>query len=95
MFFFFFKQKTEYEILSGLVGSEMCIKKSIRSAGLWIGCDLTRIDSANNLLDACYQEGLIAVTAGPSTLRLAPALNISTSDIHEGLSRLYKVLSND
>ena len=28
MFFFFFKQKTAYEILSGLVGSEMCIRDS-------------------------------------------------------------------
>ena len=26
--FFFFKQKTAYEILSGLVGSEMCIRDS-------------------------------------------------------------------
>ena len=30
--FFFFKQKTAYEILSGLVGSEMCIRDSIYSA---------------------------------------------------------------
>ena len=29
--FFFFKQKTAYEILSGLVGSEMCIRDSIKS----------------------------------------------------------------
>ena len=27
--FFFFKQKTAYEILSGLVGSEMCIRDSL------------------------------------------------------------------
>nr|CUV26796.1 protein of unknown function [Ralstonia solanacearum] len=26
LWFFFFKQKTAYEILSGLVGSEMCIR---------------------------------------------------------------------
>mgnify|MGYP002806406184 CR=1 FL=1 len=26
--FFFFKQKTAYEVLSGLVGSEMCINDS-------------------------------------------------------------------
>ncbi len=26
IFFFFFKQKTAYEILIGLVGSEMCIR---------------------------------------------------------------------
>ena len=28
LIFFFFKQKTAYEILSGLVGSEMCIRDS-------------------------------------------------------------------
>ena len=28
--FFFFKQRTAYEILSGLVGSEMCIKDSLK-----------------------------------------------------------------
>ncbi len=30
---FFFKQKTEYEILYGLVGSEMCIRDVIWAAG--------------------------------------------------------------
>ncbi len=33
--FFFFKQKTGYEILSGLVGSEMCI----RNRGLLDGAE--------------------------------------------------------
>ena len=28
MFFFFFKQKTAYEIMPSLVGSEMCIRDS-------------------------------------------------------------------
>ncbi len=32
MSFFFFKQKTAYEILYGLVGSEMCIRDSPRPA---------------------------------------------------------------
>ncbi len=30
-FFFFFKQKTAYGILSGLVGSEMCIRDRIKA----------------------------------------------------------------
>ena len=30
--FFFFKQKTAYEILSGLVGSEMCIRDRYKGA---------------------------------------------------------------
>ena len=31
-FFFFFKQKTAYEMLRSLVGSEMCIRDSFMSA---------------------------------------------------------------
>ena len=37
LFFFFFKQKTAYEIASCLVGSEMCIRDSFS----W-GCKLQR-----------------------------------------------------
>ena len=33
-FKFFFKQKTAYEILSGLVGSEMCIRDRYKGANL-------------------------------------------------------------
>ena len=64
----------------------------IRSEGLWFGCDLNKQDKANSLLDLCYQEGLIAVSAGTSTLRMAPALNIPEADIQEGLFRLDKAL---
>ena len=34
--FFFFKQKTAYEILSGLVGSEMCIRDRTSSARVYL-----------------------------------------------------------
>ena len=64
----------------------------IRSEGLWFGCDLNQKDKVSSLLDLCYQEGLIAISAGTSTLRFAPALNIPDSDIQEGLFRLDKVL---
>ncbi len=33
LLFFFFKQKTAYEISLGLVGSEMCIRDSARLLG--------------------------------------------------------------
>ena len=36
-FFFFFKQKTAYEILSGLVGSEMCIRDRVWCGVVWCG----------------------------------------------------------
>ena len=66
---------------------------AIRSAGLWIGCDLKRKQEVNTLIDCCYAEGLIVISAGPSTLRLAPALNISKEDLKESLIRLEKALA--
>ena len=39
MIFFFFKQKTAYEMLRSLVGSEMCIRDSMKKMGLKPGED--------------------------------------------------------
>ena len=63
----------------------------IRSAGLWIGCDLVE-KSANEALDKAYEQGLILVSAGSNCLRLAPALNISNSEIEKGVEILKQVL---
>ena len=63
----------------------------IRSAGLWIGCDLVD-KSANEVLDRAYEEGLILVSAGSNCLRLAPALNIPNSEIEKGVDILKQVL---
>lgn len=91
--------------LKGVKQKEMLIRKGleklseqhqtfsdIRSEGLWFGCDLRKENEVNSLLKLCYGEGLIAVSAGTSTLRFAPALNIPESDIQEGLFRLEKAI---
>ena len=67
--------------------------REIRSSGLWIGCELNNNGEVNELLDRCYESGLIAVSAGTSTLRFAPALNISEDEISEGIERLEDALS--
>ena len=67
------------------------IFSEIRSAGLWIGCDLVD-KSANEILDRAYNEGLILVSAGSNCLRLAPALNIPNSEIEKGIDILKQVL---
>jgi|TARA_B100000809_G_scaffold224849_1_gene235295 acetylornithine/N-succinyldiaminopimelate aminotransferase len=67
--------------------------REIRSSGLWIGCELNNNGEVNDLLDKCYKSGLIAVSAGTSTLRFAPALNISEDEILEGIKKLEKALS--
>lgn len=67
------------------------IFSEVRSAGLWIGCDL--IDkAANEVLDHAYDAGLIMVSAGSSCLRLAPALNITNEEIEQGINLLKEVL---
>lgn len=67
------------------------IFSEVRSAGLWIGCDL--IDkNANEVLDQAYDAGLIMVSAGSSCLRLAPALNITNEEIEQGINLLKEVL---
>ena len=68
--------------------------REIRSSGLWIGCELNNNGEVNELLDRCYESGLIAVSAGTSTLRFAPALNISEDEISEGIERLEDALSS-
>ena len=68
--------------------------REIRSSGLWIGCELNNNGEVNELLDRCYKSGLIAVSAGTSTLRFAPALNISEDEISEGIERLEDALSS-
>lgn len=67
------------------------IFSEVRSAGLWIGCDL--IDkTANEVLDQAYDAGLIMVSAGSRCLRLAPALNITNEEIEQGINLLKEVL---
>ena len=68
--------------------------REIRSSGLWIGCELNNNGEVNELLDRCYKSGLIAVSAVTSTLRFAPALNISEDEISEGIERLEDALSS-
>tara|TARA_Y100000739_G_scaffold169565_1_gene147439 strand:- start:2463 stop:3662 length:1200 start_codon:yes stop_codon:yes gene_type:complete len=83
------KEKLFLNLLSELKNHG--VFSDIRSAGLWIGCDLVE-KSANEVLDKAYEQGLILVSAGSNCLRLAPALNISNSEIEKGVEILKQVL---
>jgi acetylornithine/N-succinyldiaminopimelate aminotransferase len=83
------KEKLFLNLLSELKNHG--VFSDIRSAGLWIGCDLVE-KSANEVLDKAYEQGLILVSAGSNCLRLAPALNISNSEIEKGIEILRQVL---
>ena len=83
------KEKIFLKFLSELKKDNVI--SDIRSAGLWIGCDLVK-DTAESVLNDSYNKGLIMVSAGANCLRLAPALNIPDEDILKGLEILKEVL---
>ena len=86
------KEKLFLNLLSELKAEG--VFSDVRSAGLWIGCDLVD-KSANEVLDQAYEQGLILVSAGSNCLRLAPALNIPNSEIEKGVEILRQVLSRE
>eukprot|EP01015_Nassula_variabilis_P025663 TRINITY_DN5030_c0_g1_i3.p1 TRINITY_DN5030_c0_g1~~TRINITY_DN5030_c0_g1_i3.p1 ORF type:complete len:332 (+),score=70.68 TRINITY_DN5030_c0_g1_i3:1-996(+) len=63
--FFFFKQKTAYEMLRSLVGSEMCIRDSIRTIFSKEGKEITSIFMAEiggmNSLSPLYTAALLGL----------------------------------
>ena len=85
------KEKLMMDLLKE-ISSKTHVFSGLRSSGLWICCDIKDVD-AIELLDRCYENGLILVTAGNKALRFAPALNISEDDISEGWENLTKALN--
>ncbi|MCY4218939.1 MAG: acetylornithine/succinyldiaminopimelate transaminase [Gammaproteobacteria bacterium] len=67
----------------------------IRGVGLLIGCELLErySESARDLMASCNETGLLSLVAGPNVLRLAPPLNLSESEVSEGLTRLEDAIS--
>ncbi len=70
------------------------IFSEIRGAGLLLGCELLEQYSqkARDLMTCCNESGLLSLVAGPNVLRLAPPLNISESEVAEGLTRLAEAV---
>lgn len=66
----------------------------IRGRGLMLGAQLRNAFAgrAGEILDHAAQAGLLLLQAGPDVLRLTPALNISATDVREGLDRLDRAL---
>lgn len=67
----------------------------VRGSGLLIGCLLDDAwhGRGKEVLNAALEQGLMVLVAGKTIIRLAPALNISNTDIDEGLRRLEATLA--
>lgn len=66
--------------------------KDIRGKGLLVGIELKTKKGAGSVEVAakCLENGLIVNNVNESTIRLAPALNITPAELHQGLRILNK-----
>ena len=74
--------------------AEFGLFAQIRGRGLMIGAQLRtkHAGKAADVLDRCVDHGLLLLQAGPDVLRFLPALNITDTDVAEGLARLRAAL---
>lgn len=61
--------------------SDICV--AVKGKGLMVGLEFKEPPKA--LVKQCQENGLLVITAGKSTLRFVPALNIKKEEIDEGL----------
>ena len=77
------------------LNTELKVFSDVRGMGLLLGCELVPAlrDKLGEIQTACLKAGLIVLTAGGTTIRLAPPLNIKEDDITEGVAILKAVLT--
>jgi acetylornithine/LysW-gamma-L-lysine aminotransferase len=67
--------------------------RDVRGLGLMIGIELK--ERAQKYISALMQEGVLALLAGPTVIRLMPPLVISYEEMDQVVSALEKVLRDD
>lgn len=65
-----------------------------RGRGLMCAVDVSSRSLRNTLLRRCYENGLIVIGCGESTIRFRPALIITKDEIDEGLQILAQTLQS-
>ena len=66
--------------------------KEARGRGLLVGMDM--VPPVGDLVNACRDRGLLALTAGDNALRLAPALIVTEKELGEGCAIIDKALES-
>lgn len=66
--------------------------RELRQIGLMIGIELK--EKATPYLMALMEEGVLALSAGPTVIRLLPPLTISREELDTVIGKLLKVLAN-
>ena len=87
------RQGDAFRLFLNRINAELGLFRDVRGRGLIIGAELGEAydGKAGALVDACADEGVIVLVAGPSVLRLLPPLNISDEDVSDAVSRMERV----
>ncbi len=84
-------------MISGLraINKKYNVFADVRGMGLLIGSQLSERfqGQAKDLMTAALEEGVLALVAGPSVVRMAPSLIIPKEDIQEGLARFERAVA--
>jgi 4-aminobutyrate aminotransferase len=65
----------------------------VRGRGLMIGIDLPDHDAAVALEDACFRRGLLVLTCGESSVRIAPPLVVTSAQVDIAVAILDEALA--
>lgn len=86
------RQGSALQLFLNQINNELGLFREIRGKGLMLGAELveSHAGKAGALVDACANEGVIVLVAGPSVLRLLPPLNISDAEVEEASARLER-----
>ena len=86
------RQGDAFRLFLNRINAELGLFRDVRGKGLIIGAELAEAyeGKAGALVDACADEGVIVLVAGPSVLRLLPPLNIGGEDVAEAVSRMER-----
>ena len=86
------RQGDAFRLFLNRINADLGLFRDVRGKGLIIGAELAEAHEgkAGALVDACADEGVIVLVAGPSVLRLLPPLNIGDEDVAEAVSRMER-----
>ena len=86
------RQGDAFRLFLNRINGELNLFSDVRGKGLLIGAELGNPyeGKAGALVDACAEEGVIVLVAGPSVLRLLPPLNIGDEDVSDATERMER-----
>jgi len=78
------------------LNDELSLFETIRGRGMMLGAVLSKAwkGKAPAMVNACQEQGVLVLVAGPDVLRFLPPLNISTNELRAALYRVSIALKN-